>query len=61
MCAPNVELTEVEAIEKHPKLLLEFLEQHIEMVAGDKRVGFNVVESTTVGDPINVLCEHFHF
>lgn len=56
---PNREITEMEAVLMFPRLLLTFLESHLEMVPGKKQVGFDVKESLVFGAPIKISCEYF--
>lgn len=60
---PSCVLASVEAFEKFPDLVLDFLEKHINIKMADdanknRRVSFQITESeNTIGDPISILCE----
>lgn len=57
---PNNLVSSAEALKKCPKLLLQFLEAHITMTGGQKRVSFTPIKESDqlIGDPIRVSCKY---
>lgn len=57
---PNRVVSAVDAIEKLPNLLLQFLESHITMYSGQRRVTFATIDETLnlPGEPIRVTCKY---